>query len=498
MRWYRLVVVVLAVGVVAAACGGDDDSGQDAERSDADAAPTSTVEGDDDLFAGVDGTGNADAGAAGEPGVGADDDLCAGISLEATEIGVTADTITVLVMADVGSELAPGLFQGSIDGTRAWAEKVNDDGGLACRRVEVVEWDSALNATESTNGFLEACDTALAMVGSNSLFVTDIAALESCPDAEGEPTGIADIAALAVSSIHQCSPNVFPAGPVSGSCPYSGEGPRDYTNLMGPMQWILDNELGGGPVEGIYLIPSDLPTTIAASMPIVRSLNQIGVDTTDGEFGVSGRAEQATFGSFIQNMLDRGVTWAYNGSNDQAMLKLRQEAVAQGFDDASVQWVCSLSCYTPAYIEQGGAAVEGTWLSMQFLPFEEADSNEELARFLDYYGDDFPPSWAANAWASGLLFEQAVDAIVERDGPNALTRRALLDQLAETEQFDANGWYGTIDYTADTRISNCYVLVQVRDGDYVRIHPDQPGTFDCDPGSVIRLDGLDAAAEYRG
>ena len=42
------------------------------------------------------------AGARGEP-------------LPATDTGVTADTITVQVMADTGSALAPGLFQGNID-----------------------------------------------------------------------------------------------------------------------------------------------------------------------------------------------------------------------------------------------------------------------------------------------------------------------------------------------------------------------------------------------
>ena len=72
-------------------------------------------------------------------------DPCAGVTLEATDTGVSADTITVVVMADVGSELAPGLFQGAIDGTKAWAKAVNASGGLGCRQVKVLEWDSKLN-----------------------------------------------------------------------------------------------------------------------------------------------------------------------------------------------------------------------------------------------------------------------------------------------------------------------------------------------------------------
>ena len=491
MRRTRWIAVLLAFGLAAAACGDDDDGGDSAESAETTAAPdTTAAEGGDDDFL-------DDGGSDGEATDGGEDP-CEGVTLEATETGVTEDTITVLVMADVGSELAPGLFQGSIDGTKAWAQKVNDNGGLACRQVEVVEWDSALNPTETTNGFLEACDNAIAMVGSNSLFVTDLTPLNTCPDGAGNAIGVPDIAGLASTDIHQCSPNVFPAAPVQGSCPYSGSGPRNFLSQVGPMAWVLENELGGGPVQGIYMVPSDLPTTIAASMPLARAQNAIGIDTAGGEFGVSGRAEQATFGAYIQNMIERGALWAYNGSNDQAMIKLRKEAAAQGFAPEGMQWVCSLACYTPDFIDQGGADVEGTWVNMQFIPFQEADTNEELATFLEYFGDPQPPSWAANSWAAGLLFEQAVNAIIERDGPNALTRQVLLDELNNTSSFDANGWYGELDFTAEASISPCFVVMQVQNGEYVRVHPEEPGTLDCSEDNLVRLEGLDAAAEFQG
>ena len=160
-------------------------------------------------------------------------DPCAGVTLEATETGVSADTITVVVMADVGSELAPGLFQGSIDGTEAWAKAVNAAGGLGCRQVQVIEWDSKLSPTESTNGFLEACSKALALVGSTSLFIGDVSIINTCLDAAGAATGIADIAERAVDAVHQCSPNLFSTGGVAGSCPYEGTGVRDYRTAVG-------------------------------------------------------------------------------------------------------------------------------------------------------------------------------------------------------------------------------------------------------------------------
>ena len=68
-------------------------------------------------------------------------DVCTGKTLSASETGVSSTDIKVTVMADVGSPLSPGLFQGSMDGIKAWADYVNANGGLACRHVVVAQAD---------------------------------------------------------------------------------------------------------------------------------------------------------------------------------------------------------------------------------------------------------------------------------------------------------------------------------------------------------------------
>ena len=103
---------------------------------------------------------------------------------------------------------------------------------------------------------------------------------------------------------------------------------------------------------------------------------------------------------------------------------------------------------------------------------------------MDDIGTDFPPAWAAGAWVDGLLLEQAVEAIVERDGPNAVTRQALLDELGEVTTFDANGWWSTTDFTTTNAIGGCFMLMQVQDGEYVRVHPTERGTLDCTAETV--------------
>jgi Periplasmic binding protein len=421
-----------------------------------------------------------------------DADPCAGVTLEASDTGISADTITVVVMADVGSELAPGLFQGSIDGTKAWASAVNAAGGLACRQIEVIEWDSKISATESTNGFLEACAKAAAMIGSTSLFIGDVSVIETCPDASGAPTGIADIPERAVDALHQCSTHVFTVAGVNGSCPYTGTGPRTYQAAVGVYKQYT--EIAGGPLHGIYMVPADLPATIASSMPTIRGLNQEGLVASDAEFGVSGRAEQAVFAEYVAAMKTAGSNIAINGSNDQAMIKLRTEAKAQGLDETGVIWACSLSCYTAGF--QKDPNVDGTYLWLPFLPFSESDSNPELATFLDNIGQPFPASWAVGAWNSGRAFETAVNAIVAADGPNGVTRAAILAEMAKITDFNSNGWIGSVDFSKK-EIASCFVIMQLNGGNFERVFPTEVGTLDCDQANLVEWTG-DSMAEFKG
>src|SRR4051794_2702240 len=126
--------VILAIILVASACGRSGSSGTK------DATTT---------------TGGSSAGGSG--------------ALQASDVGVTATDITIEVMADVGSPLAPGLFQGNVDAVNAFAKYWNAHGGIGCRQVKVVTWDSKLSAEESKNGLITGCKNAFAMVGNNAL-----------------------------------------------------------------------------------------------------------------------------------------------------------------------------------------------------------------------------------------------------------------------------------------------------------------------------------------
>jgi len=451
MKWGRAAAAVLVVMVLATACSRGDDSGG--------AASTTQPAADGKVN-------------------------CAEQAPEATDVGITADSITIEVMADVGSPLSPGLFQANLDAVKGFAKMINANGGIACRQLVVKTWDSKLSAEEAKNGLIDACQTAFAMVGSNAVFNPDVSPLVSCPDKTGQPVGLPDIAASAVDVNQLCNSTTYLIQPVTETCPVAVGQVRPIRVSVGSAQWHLEQNPG---LHGLFLVPGDLPTTVQAATYQIEALEKVGI-VFDGTPKVSGRAEQAALTPIAQLASDSDSTFVFNGANDSTMLKMRRETLTQGYDGVEV-WACN-SCYTKAFLASPDVA-EGTYVDLPFLPFEERDTNQALDDYLTAVGEDHADNFGAAAWQAAMLFQEAVEDVVAADGVNGLTRAALLGALSQIHEFDAGGWLGPKDPRG---VSECFMTVQVQGGKFVRVHPTEPGTFDCNADNVITVQ-LDPAAE---
>jgi hypothetical protein len=452
MAKLRSVLALLALLTVVVACGRSDDKGGETT-----------------------GTTASESSAA-----------CKDAKLEATDVGVTASTITIEVMADVGSPLAPGLFQGSLDAINGYAKYLNDHGGLACRRVVVKEWDSKLNADESKNGQIDACASAFALVGTNALFNPDVSTLQRCADKTGAATGLPDFAAIANDINELCNPTTYLATGSVEHCPIVNGRPRPITVSNGAVEWFADKLPNA---HGIYLVPGDLPTTVQSATYLLHAIELAGFKF-DATPKVSGRDEQAAYTPIVQSMRGAGSNAVFNGSADFVMIKMRKETKAQGYNGVKL-WVCNTSCYTDAF-RKAGADVEGTYASLSFLPFEEKDTNDELAAFVDSVGASKVDSFAAYAWATAVLFKKAVDDAVKAHGVNGLTRANVLAAAEKVQDFDANGFFGRKSGIRDQ--TPCFIVVQVRGGEFHRVYPEKRGTLACDEKNLRTFD-LDPAAE---
>ncbi len=71
------------------------------------------------------------------------------------EVGVTAKTINVAVVADVDNPIAPNVLEGIVKGVQGWGKYVNANGGIAGRKVKVDFIDSKLNPNTTRNALIK-------------------------------------------------------------------------------------------------------------------------------------------------------------------------------------------------------------------------------------------------------------------------------------------------------------------------------------------------------
>jgi hypothetical protein len=420
---------------------------------------------------------------------------CAHAQLTSSETGVSPTTITVTTIADVNNAVRPGLFRGSWIGMNAWADYINANGGLACRKVVVKNADSKLSPTDAANALAAACGDSIATVGTTALFLQDVTPMLNCKDKAGAKTGLPDIAELQTEPAQQCAAVSYATLPTGYSCPYDTTkgGPRTYH--VGWTQYdYYFKKYGANALHGAFIVPKDLASTIAATMPIYRAENRMGI-TSDYEKGKSGTDPQAAYTEVAQAIKQHNSTYARNGLDYQGTLAMRLEAQAQGVNTVKV-WDCSLQCYDRRLLA-GGPAVEGQYVWLNLLPIEDGNANPELANFLKY--DKTPDGFGAQSWIAGEIFAQAVKDTMaaHNNDPNSITRANLLAAIANMHNFNAGGMIPTIDVGA-RKGSTCLVGMQVQNGKFVRIDPVQPGTFDCDGNKPPMTLTIDPAAEYHG
>jgi len=411
--------------------------------------------------------------------------------LQDTEVGVSKDTIRIAVIADVDNPVRPGLFQGVVNGVKAFAKFINARKGLAGRQVQVDFIDSHLSADEARNALIRACQEDFAIVGTTALFLNDVTPMTSCPDAAGKATGLPDVPLVQTEEAHQCSPVSYPILPNQLICSTKDEHPQTYYVSSGQVAYFVRHHKD---LHGVWLIPSDLRSTVNATTPLARGEQRLGIKPDgDGLIKISGLATQSDYTPIVQTMKQHSSTYAESISDYKSSVFLRREAKVQGVTSVKV-WGCALQCYDAKFLSEGGSDVEGQYTALTFIPFEEAKQNKSVAAYLKNVGGRAnAEGFGAEAWMAGLFFRDVVDNVVKADGTNGLTRARFLEEAAKVHDFtasvDGDAMLGPSD-VGGHKINGCFLLMQVKGGKYVRVFPKQANTFDCNPKNVftIKLD----------
>jgi ABC-type branched-subunit amino acid transport system substrate-binding protein len=400
---------------------------------------------------------------------------------KASDVGVSADTIRIAVVADVNTPLAPGLFKGSADAVQGWGKYINKKGGIAGRKVQVDFIDSKLSADETRNAIIQACQNDFAMVGTTALFLNNVDDMVGCKDIKGQATGLPDVPELTTDVSQQKSPVSFPI--IAPTRNWAQPSPEVYNERVGQVYWFKKNVAKD--LHGVFLIPGDLKSTQITTITGWKAMQKIGVGN-DGEYTISGLDPQDKYLPYVQTLKSKNSTYARSGSNDVSMAYFRKEAQTQGVSSVKV-WDCSLACYSNKFLQTAGNAAEGQYIETFFVPFEEASKSPPVKAYLNSVGGTSnADGFGAQAWIAALFFQDVANKVVKAQGVNGLTRANFLATAKGEHNFTAQGMIGASDVGGKVP-SGCFALLQLKGGKWKRVYPTKVATFDCNKRNIQQV-----------
>jgi ABC-type branched-subunit amino acid transport system substrate-binding protein len=369
-----------------------------------------------------------------------------------TAPGVTANTITVGNVSDVGGPV-PGLFAGGPIGVEAYFNYINSQGGICGRQLKLNPQDDSLQCSNNEAAYADSVKSVFAYVGSWSL--DDFCGANIMKSNPGVP-----MVQTYLSPDMQNLPNAF------GEAPYSqlvNTGPFLYFKQKYPQD-----------ITNVGTLVGNQASAVAAWQHAKTAITSIGYKVTyEDDFPPA----QSNFTEDVIRMKAQNIKMVILLSvNAPDAAIFASEAAQQGFHPDV--WLCPV-CYFGGYVsESGGAAsVNGQYAYVAFAQFLGSPSVPEAATFahwLSVTNPNFvPDEFAAYSWANAALFVHTLEQV----GPD-LTQAKVLAALKGTTTFTDNGMVTAANVGARSP-SNCYNILQVQSGNWVRVD-DPPTGFRCD------------------
>ena len=371
-----------------------------------------------------------------------------------TEIGVTKRRIRLAVIADDVDVLA---------GARAWSEVVNRRGGIGGRKLRLDLLATGGTADGYANAVATACSRDLAIVAGLSSLAADPAPLDC---------GIPDIAIETLTEAHTQHDTTYAAFPR-----------RAGTEAVGPYRYLQTA------VEDccsqFVLVPDREPGR-AATAAAIAAATEIGFDAVATP-DVAVDAPESDYDALAQDLLAADATFVSSGLGRDSTIELRRASDDAGVTGVEV-WFCDARCYEPTFLTEGSVAVDDQYVAIETVPFTDRRKVPEMRSYLKATARNGETADydALRAYVTGLLAEQALRAVIDAHGDDGITRAGLLDALAAIHDFTGAGLVGPTD-VGGRAPNGCAVVLQVRDGEFTRVHPAERGSLDCGPQNLVEL-----------
>ncbi len=350
--------------------------------------------------------------------------------------GVTDTEITIGNASDVSGPV-PGLFESSQDAVKAYVAYFNSSSDICGRKLKLVDYDSRTDAGADQANYAKGCNEVFAMVGSMSAF-------DSGGAATAQSCGLPDIRSAAVTKDRNACATCFPAQSVN-----TGE----WENAPGV--FIKKNYPDAAAHAGLFYLNAG---AAAENGPAeVSAMTKQGI-----HFDVVQSIDVAEFNyaPYAQALKDKGVKVVLFVGASQQSARLAQAMQQVGYKPDL--YLRDPTDYLPSWVESTGSAGDGTVVFLNFTPFEEANSNNEMKLYLSWLqqvspGAD-PTFFGVFSWSAARLF---VEQAAKLGG--TLSRSTLIDSLRKVDNWTANGMTAP-QHVGSKRTGDCWRFIQLSGG----------------------------------
>lgn len=388
-----------------------------------------------------------------------------GLERGATDVGVTAESIQVGVLADPGAAPRPGLNREIFDASVAFVEWCNGLGGINGRRIELRQRDGKLFETQQR--MIEACNEGdFFLVGGGNV-------LDSATQPDRLACGLPQIASFGTT----------PEASASDLSLLPGQIPGELLNV-GDLTYLAEQYPGSTDAMG-YIIPAIATSEVLATRFIGMIEAIGGTQVYTYEYNPTGESSWRPIAEQLRAAGVRGLLWAGEPSMLASLVKALDTI---GYEPDFIK--AETNTYDAAFLDEVAPLGNNIYVYTLFPPFlgdgPFVPAIEDYLALLDRYGpaDAKRATFGVIAVSAWLLFAESVKACGAE-----VTRDCVFDRARSQTAWTGGGLQVAANL-AERTLEPCINSLKVQDGEFVQTPLVPPGEpFACDPGWLVPLPG---------
>jgi len=249
---------------------------------------------------------------------------------------------------------------------------------------------------------------------------------------------------------------------------YYPTGERNYTRVIpaddkqGRLGAVLMEEEG---VESVFIIDDRETYGKGLADQVELTAEELGIEVL-GREGIDGSA--GNYRSLMNRIADAQPDAVYfGGIIENNAGQLVRDKVDAGMSNEDVLFIVPDGVYVDTYIEQGGDAAKGTYVTFGGVPAKEL--SEEAQAFVDDYNEAYPDgppiaAYTTYAYEAANVMLDAIERAYNAD--DEVNRQNVLREVLATEDYEGVLGTWSFDEDGDTTLTKLSVQ-RVEDGEFV-------------------------------